>query len=249
MRLTIRTDGGSRGNPGPAAAGVVITDPHGRAVFAQGFYLGRATNNVAEYEALLRGLAQAAQLGATQVELFCDSELVVRQVNGQYKVKNPSLRLLYQQVIEQMRDFESVAVRHVRREQNTQADALVNAALDARADYAQANPAPSGPVESAFLQTAQLDQIPPSASGRTTLAQQQDLVTEHICLPPGQNCRIPAHWSQATVTVLRGRGAVSAGSCEQPLTAGSWLRLGPTTDLDFAAEGDEPLVVVLTAQC
>ena len=132
MRLVVHVDGGARGNPGPAAIGVVTSTPDGEVVDELAEPIGEATNNVAEYRALLRGLERARELGATEVALVNDSELVARQVQGAYKVKHPGLRPLYDQAMEALRGFERWSVRSVPRAQNAHADELVNAALDAQ---------------------------------------------------------------------------------------------------------------------
>ena len=131
MRLRVNVDGGARGNPGPAAVGAVLATPDGAVVEEAAERIGDATNNVAEYRALLLGLERARALGATEVEVINDSELVARQVQGAYKVKHPGLRPLYDQVMEALRGFERWSVRSVPRAQNAHADELVNAALDA----------------------------------------------------------------------------------------------------------------------
>jgi ribonuclease HI len=132
LRLVVHVDGGARGNPGPAAIGVVTSTPDGEVVDELAEPIGEATNNVAEYRALLRGLERARELGATEVALVNDSELVARQVQGAYKVKHPGLRPLYDQAMEALRGFERWSVRSVPRAQNAHADELVNAALDAQ---------------------------------------------------------------------------------------------------------------------
>ena len=129
-RLVIHVDGGSRGNPGPAAIGVVLTAPDGTTVEELGERIGVATNNVAEYRALLRGVQHAAQLGAREIELVNDSELVAKQLTGAYKVKHPAMRPLHAEAIEALKAFDSWRVRSVPRAQNARADALVNEALD-----------------------------------------------------------------------------------------------------------------------
>ena len=129
-RFTVNVDGGARGNPGPAAIGVVLRDG-GEVVEEVGETIGDATNNVAEYRALLRGIELAAEHGATELELVGDSELVVRQVEGRYKVKNAGMKKLHEEVKRALRDFDSWKIRHVRRESNADADRLVNEALDA----------------------------------------------------------------------------------------------------------------------
>ena len=127
-------DGGSRGNPGPAAAGFTLADANGKQLQARGFFLGRATNNVAEYTSLLKALDAAAQIGAGQITVFSDSELLVRQINGQYRVKSDLIKPLFEQAVSLLAQFRSWQVRHVRREMNVQADKLVNQALDAGHD-------------------------------------------------------------------------------------------------------------------
>jgi ribonuclease HI len=132
VKLTVNVDGGARGNPGPAAIGVVVRDSDGGILATVSETIGEATNNVAEYRALIAGIEQARLLGADRLELFGDSELVVKQVRGEYKVKNPGIRPLHAEVVEALRGFDVWSIDHVRREQNADADALVNDALDGR---------------------------------------------------------------------------------------------------------------------
>jgi len=134
MKVIAHIDGGSRGNPGPAAAAFILNDPGGNRLAARAFVLGKTTNNVAEYTALLRALEAASTLGATDVTVFSDSELLVRQLTGLYKVKSDSIRPLYEQVNDVRMQFEWFTIRHVMREQNKEADRLVNEALDAERD-------------------------------------------------------------------------------------------------------------------
>ena len=131
MRLVVHVDGGARGNPGPAAIGVVLSDEHGAVVEELGEAIGETTNNVAEYRALLRGLERARALGADEVEVVGDSELVAKQVIGQYKVKHAGLKPLHAEALRALGGFARWTVRTVPRAQNAAADALVNAALDA----------------------------------------------------------------------------------------------------------------------
>jgi ribonuclease HI len=130
-RFTVNVDGGARGNPGPAAIGVVLRNGGGEVLAEVGEAIGEATNNVAEYRALLRGIELAAEHGATELELVGDSELVVRQVEGRYKVKNAGMKELYEEAKRALRGFDNWSIRHVRRENNADADRLVNEALDA----------------------------------------------------------------------------------------------------------------------
>ena len=130
MKLIVHVDGGARGNPGPAAAASVISSEAGDVLDEHAQLLGKVTNNVAEYRALLLGLARARELGATEVEVIGDSELIAKQVQGLYKVKHPSMRPLYLEAMEAFRNFDRWSIRTVPRAQNANADALVNAALD-----------------------------------------------------------------------------------------------------------------------
>jgi ribonuclease HI len=130
MKLIVHVDGGARGNPGPAAAASVITTPAGEVIDEHAQLIGSATNNVAEYRALLLGLERARQLGASEVEIVGDSELIAKQVQGVYKVKHEAMRPLHSQAMQALRSFDRWAIRTVPRAQNAQADALVNAALD-----------------------------------------------------------------------------------------------------------------------
>jgi ribonuclease HI len=128
--LVVHVDGGARGNPGPGAIGVVVSEPGGAVIDEVGERIGVATNNVAEYRALLRGLERAKALGANEVEVVGDSELVARQLTGAYKVKNAALKPLYVEALGALRGFDRWRVRTVPRAQNERADELVNAALD-----------------------------------------------------------------------------------------------------------------------
>ena len=133
MKLTVHVDGGSRGNPGPAAAGAVASNAEGEIVGERGELIGDATNNVAEYRAVLLGAALAAELGATELELVNDSELIAFQLSGKYKVKHVDMKPLYAEAIAALGQFASWSIRCVRREQNEDADLLVNQTLDAGA--------------------------------------------------------------------------------------------------------------------
>jgi ribonuclease HI len=131
MRLVVHVDGGSRGNPGPAAAGAVLSTADGDVVGEAKEAIGIATNNVAEYKAVLLGLRAAAELGATEVELVNDSELIAKQLTGAYKVKHAAMKPLYLETLDALKGFERWSIRSVPRAQNADADALVNQALDA----------------------------------------------------------------------------------------------------------------------
>jgi ribonuclease HI len=130
VKLVVHVDGGSRGNPGPAAAAAVLSTPDGEVVDEAARTLGSTTNNVAEYRGLLLGLERAAALGATEVEVINDSELIAHQVTGRYKVKHPDMKPLHAEALRALGGFERWSIRPVPRAQNAEADALVNQALD-----------------------------------------------------------------------------------------------------------------------
>jgi ribonuclease HI len=130
VTLVVHVDGGARGNPGPAAIGVVVSGADGEVLEEVGETIGVATNNVAEYRAVLRGLQLAGAHGAREVEIVNDSELIARQLTGAYKVKHPSMKPLHAEAISALRRFNGWKIRTVPRAQNARADELVNAALD-----------------------------------------------------------------------------------------------------------------------
>lgn len=130
MKLILNTDGGARGNPGPAGIGVVICDEHHKIIGQHKQYIGEATNNVAEYKALILALTEAQNLMADEILINMDSELIVRQMQGRYKIKDLRLKILAAQVLALIKQFKNVTFRHVPREQNKQADELVNEAID-----------------------------------------------------------------------------------------------------------------------
>ena len=130
-RLVVHVDGGARGNPGPAAIAAVLADADGTILDERSETIGRATNNVAEYRAVLLGIERAGALGAAELELVGDSELIVKQVRGEYRVKDAALKELHAEVRSALTAFHRWSIRHVRREHNAEADRLVNEALDA----------------------------------------------------------------------------------------------------------------------
>lgn len=132
MKMYANADGASRGNPGPAAYGAVVYDADDAELQALGGAIGRSTNNVAEYRGAIVAVQTALNLGATELELRLDSELIVRQLEGRYKVKNAALKPLYAELLALLDRLQVARVRHVPREQNSRADELANAALDGR---------------------------------------------------------------------------------------------------------------------
>jgi ribonuclease HI len=133
VKVVVHVDGGARGNPGPAAGAAVISTPEGEVLERASALLGVVTNNVAEYRGLLLGIARARELGATEIEIVNDSELVAKQLNGEYKVRHADMRPLHAEALAALRPFARWSIRSVPRAQNADADALVNAALDAAA--------------------------------------------------------------------------------------------------------------------
>ncbi|MCL5003882.1 MAG: ribonuclease HI family protein [Patescibacteria group bacterium] len=131
-RLLVYSDGGSRGNPGPAAIGFVIKNKTGQTVFETGKSIGAATNNMAEYEAIIAALEKSLNLGAASVDCFLDSELAVRQLNGVYKIKDARIKIYSARILVLRQKFKSVTFSHIPREKNQRADFLVNRALDTR---------------------------------------------------------------------------------------------------------------------
>ena len=129
-KIIAHIDGGSRGNPGPAAAGFVLNDSSGTQLLAKAYVIGQTTNNVAEYTSLLKALEAARKFGTEQIIVFSDSELLVKQINGQYRVKSELIKPLYEQAVNLLDGFKSWKVHHITRDKNKQADSLVNQALD-----------------------------------------------------------------------------------------------------------------------
>jgi ribonuclease HI len=130
--FSIFTDGASRGNPGDAGYGAIITDDQGHTLAEMQGFLGKATNNVAEYKALILALEKASALGLNRVKIFSDSELVVRQLQGKYKVREEHLKLLHQRALKILDRFENYSITHIPREKNRRADELANEAIDKR---------------------------------------------------------------------------------------------------------------------
>ncbi|MGE3807279.1 MAG: ribonuclease HI family protein [Gemmataceae bacterium] len=151
--LKIHIDGAARGNPGPAAYGIVLARD-GQPTLEEGGCLGSTTNNVAEYTALVRALQHARNLGARRLLIHSDSELMVKQMNGAYKVKNEQLKKLYEQAQDMLDDFEDVVIRHVRREYNSDADRLCNEALDGYPRALELNTSGAAPAKVAATKAA-----------------------------------------------------------------------------------------------
>jgi ribonuclease HI len=171
--ITVNFDGGSRGNPGPAGVGVVLAAQDGTPLLTRGKFIGVATNNVAEYTALIFALRQAAKLGAKTLLIRGDSELVIKQMRGEYRVKNPALKHLFDQAQALLGDFKSVKFEHELRHQNSLADRLANLAVDKRADVEDAGnlepPPPRGASRRVSCSACgcQIEvKVPPKASAK-----------------------------------------------------------------------------------
>ncbi len=131
-RITIYTDGAARGNPGPAGAGAILTKDDGQVIVEVCRYLGEMTNNQAEYRALILAIEEAKRIGATDVAIFTDSELVVKQLTGDYRVKNEGIKPLHKKILELLREIGDYTIEHVPRENNRHADKLANLAIDGK---------------------------------------------------------------------------------------------------------------------
>jgi len=138
VKAVLKSDGGARGNPGPAGAGFVLLGDDGAIKWSGGRYLGETTNNIAEYEALIWGLEVAYFTGVTHITVCADSELVVKQINGEYRVKHANLKPLHQRALALLARFKSSQVTYIPRERNKEADSLVNEAIDARSEVGNA---------------------------------------------------------------------------------------------------------------
>src|SRR5438552_3667855 len=141
--ITLEFDGGSRGNPGPAGIGVVLRAQDGTTLVTLGKFIGRATNNAAEYRALIQALEEAKKLGAKKIIVRGDSELIIRQMTGQYRVKHPDLKPLYEEAYHLLHQFEQAKIEHNLRHKNELADKLANLAMDRRADVTDVDEPPS----------------------------------------------------------------------------------------------------------
>jgi len=153
QEVVAHIDGGSRGNPGPAAYGVTVCDAQGAHLASFSKFLGRATNNVAEYQGLLAALDYALERGHARLKVISDSELLARQITGRYKVKNPDLKILHGRARSLIEQLDSFSIQHVLREKNREADRLVNEALDA-GEGKKASPAPHPPAPQSLRASA-----------------------------------------------------------------------------------------------
>jgi ribonuclease HI len=206
LDLIIHVDGGARGNPGPAGAGVVIRDQDGNRVHEAGYFLGRQTNNAAEYTALIRALQRVQTIGAQRITVHSDSELLVRQVTGEYQVKSARLALLYRQVQLLLLKVPRWTVRHIPRAANTRADELANLAMDRRQDViifdvdsgAGASTGTSGAATEAAIETAATEQ---PATGRAAVARGRPAVRITVAEAPAAGDCPAGEFAETAFTV------------------------------------------------
>lgn len=213
MKWIVHTDGGSRGNPGPAAAGVVIQDPGAQGVvYEAGHFLGTMTNNAAEYRGLILALETAAKMGADELDIRSDSQLMVRQILGEYKVKSVDLMPLFQQARRLLGGFKNWSIRHVYRESNDRADALANLAMDGRKDVIVRQPEGWGPAAGAGGSVSRREaKSMATGRGSPTASGQNDLISQR-------------GWWVVELETSPGAGCPAAG-----MTAGKSFEFGPGT--------------------
>ncbi|MCX5658167.1 MAG: ribonuclease HI family protein [Planctomycetota bacterium] len=230
MNLTIYFDGGARGNPGPAAAGIVIRVDHddpslAKPIHEAGYFLGRATNNVAEYSALIRSAELVIPLKPAQVSFHSDSELLVRQITGQYRVKSPDLLPLYEKAQALLLRLDSWHIRHVYREANSRADELANLAIDAKKDV----------VVHSSLDAAAAGAPAPASDGVAKAAPPKPRPTEAPAGKPPTALRWTATFPAAP----------PADQCPAPCPAGKAYAFGPTTEAGLCAYGAQAVLAAV----
>lgn len=180
--LTLQFDGGSRGNPGPAGIGVVVSAEDGTPLVTLGRFIGRATNNVAEYRALITAMEKAKELGAKKIVIRGDSELIIKQMRGEYRVKHPDMKVLYNKAQSLLRDFESWKIEHNLRHKNELADKLANLAMDRRADVMEVDSAPRPQADA-----------PPAAAAAAKVGDRFDCVRCGTSIELRQASKLAAH--------------------------------------------------------
>ncbi len=255
MKLILRTDGGARGNPGPAAAGVVIEDAGGKRLFAGGFFLGQTTNNVAEYQAIRYGLEQVLKLGGRDLVLYSDSELIVKQLRGEYRVKNANLRQQYEQVAALLDQLDSCEINHVYRTGNSQADALVNRSLDVCSHVGDAAVGSKTREASDAVVTAELPGLVPlrdrirfstTAPQIDTFFQNSHLVWKLICVATGQSVTVKNRPQDAFLLLLQGSGTWTLAGEHMPAARDHWFCLPAGQSLQVSADREDPIVLLIS---
>ena len=259
MHVDIWTDGGARGNPGPAATGVVIKGEDGQDLFTAGYYLEPTTNNVAEYTAMIQALKAATKIQATSFTLHSDSQLIVRQLNGEYKVKHPEMKIRYQEIQSLLGNFTSSEFIHVRRELNKEADALVNQAMDCCGDVgcdievAQASsdndtPSTDGAAPETLIDTTNLKKL--IKFSRIPKIEKVDIndttATGLICLDINQTINVPNKGKQTTCCVLKGNGFLKIDDSSTPLATGSWFMLTDDMQATVRSTDIAQIIAIIT---
>ena len=235
MHLIIHIDGGARGNPGPAGAGVTIQDEAGNLVHEAGYFLGRQTNNAAEYTALLRGLQRAAACGPERVTIYSDSELLVKQITGEYRVKSPKLAQLFKQAQMLLVQLGRWSIRHVRREQNCRADELANLAMDQKRDVIVMDVDDDAVAATPVAAASEVDDQPDPASAPTTTAGEREQAPPQVSDGPRR-----AH---VTVSRAPNREGCPAGGCDwESLTIDTVLPKGLCI---YAAHALAPTIIAV----
>jgi ribonuclease HI len=255
MKMILRTDGGARGNPGPAAAGVVIENSSGNTLFAAGFFLGEATNNVAEYQAIRKGVRQVLDMGGRNMVLYSDSELIVKQLRGEYRVKNPTLRECYQQVTALLDELDGFEINHVYREGNSEADALVNRSLDIRADVgdvagSSTTEKPSPSIDrtdlQGFLQIREKIRFSSTTPHIEIFHQNDNFTGKLICLDRGQSITLEELPDNCSLLLLRGKGMWQIEAETIAVETGHWFYLQAGQSMRVLADQGEQVVLLAT---
>ena len=258
MHVNIWTDGGARGNPGPAAIGVVIKGEDEQTLYASGFFIEPTTNNVAEYVAIIQALKAAATLSASSFTLHSDSQLIVRQLNGEYKVKHPEMKIRFEQVQSLCQKFKTTEFIHVRRELNKEADALVNQAMDCCGDVGDAlgdatakdapcNTSPT-PTDHAPTTITNLKKLITFTSSPKiiTVNTTPNSATGLICLNSNQSITIPNQSKETTCCILKGDGVLKNNGTTSDIEIGSWCIVSQTGKVTIKSSSQSQLVALIT---
>jgi ribonuclease HI len=237
MKLILHIDGASRGNPGPAAVGVVLADKDGTVLAEVSEYIGETTNNVAEYQALLRGLQEAARLAAKDISVYGDSQLLIRQMSGVYRVRHPGLLPLYNEARNMVRSFSQVSFIHVPREENTRADELANRALDE-----QSKKIPVTKVASPTnLETTSQGSRPQ----QQRLLSVPQLTLNRVVISPGQGLVEQEMLTDTFLYVLSGEGVITVAEEKTDAEAGGTFFVPRYARCTVKTTGQKPLVVLV----
>ncbi len=184
--VTLEFDGGSRGNPGPAGIGVVVRAKDGTALVTLGRFIGHATNNVAEYRAMITAMEEARKLGAKKIQIRGDSELIIKQMRGEYRVKHPDMRLLYDEAQSLIQEFDHAEITHNLRHKNELADKLANLAMDCKRDVTEADESPIDTPEA--VETRKGDRFACARCGSVIEVEKPSNIRPHQLKPYACQC-------------------------------------------------------------